>query len=149
MMQLARRTPDSATLKHRFVTLCALILALCVAHQFLMASERHAAVMGPVHQQAAAPSPLAVAMYHNLNLVAPAPGPLPGMPLPFMGDCPARQAIVPALFLLMLLVGGALGFGGWLNLLSAVAARPRAPSLLLGSPLAPTRRRALLQVFRI
>lgn len=127
-----RRQPSPQWLGRELVPLCALVLALCVAHQFLMASERHAAVMGPAGPQSA------MATSGLLAAAGPRHGGVhgPEQPVSVMGDCPAQQAVIPLLLLALLALG--------------LLARPLpwpAPGAH-GPPLAPAQRRALLQVFQ-
>lgn len=125
---------------------CLLILALLLTHQALMASERHATVMGPL-LGSTTPTPL---MNH---VTQPASATLAGHPAPapppFLSECPAQVAIPPLLALLLTLI----------VVIRRPAATPGAPGLhRLARPLfawrappllASTRRRALLQVFLI
>ena len=121
--------------------LCAFVLALCLAHQLLMASEQHAAVMEPTSARfALAPLALPAAEgsgHGGLRL------PEPSMPL--LGDCPAQQAILPVL-LALLVLGCLVGACSWPALLTPCVSLERAPSAH-GPPLSAARRRALLQVF--
>lgn len=146
----AMRAGGQARLTGRgFVALCVLVLALCVAHQFLMASERHAAVMAPLHERSGAVPAAVVAApgvssAHGAAAGQPTPAPMP----PLMGDCPALQGILPFLLLLSLSLG----------LLALAAAsparrrgrgRPCSPRQRIPPLLPPPQRRALLQVFII
>lgn len=150
LMRLARRGSGETGIGRGFIALCALVLALCVAHQLLMASERHAAVMESAPARAAAAEGRATPFAALLDGVGvPGPEMPPGMPIPLMGDCPAQQAIVPALLLLDLLLGVAIWGGGPPVLLGADPVRPRMHGRTLAPPLSPVRRQALLHVFRI
>lgn len=148
MMGATRRGEGDAGRGRQFLALCALVLALWIGHQFLMASERHAAVMDLTHGRAALASPVA-ALEGALAAHADGLGPerMPEQPMPLLGDCPAEQALVPVL-LLLLLLGATIG-SGWPWSLGAampgqfLATRPPPP------PLLAARRRALLQIFRI
>lgn len=124
---------------------CALVFLLIVTHVFLMASERHATVMGP---QMDATSTGAIARL--LPQVAAHAGDEDGQPSaphhPVRGDCPAQQAIPPFFLLLLLLV---VLLRRPLPTLPRAARRSRGwpCALSLPPPLDPARRRALLQVF--
>lgn len=129
--------------------LCMIVLALCVTHLMLMASERHAAVMWPLHEQSMAPVEAAAdATIARADGVEAHERPAPPAPVPLMGDCPAQQGIIPLLLALSLLLGA------WVwgtTLVSRRDARHRPSSPRHGIPplLPPPQRRALLQVFRI
>ncbi len=123
---------------------CALVFLLVATHVVLMASERHTAVMGP--QMGAEPAMGAIARL--LPHAATHEGEAPSAPHhAVLGDCPAQQA-VPPLFLLLLLLMALLR--------RLLPLPPRATRLAwawscrlsLPPPLAPARRRALLQVFQ-
>lgn len=130
---------------------CLLAFAILLAHQALMTTEHHAraVVMGQRHEFVAAHS-------------APVPGPTVGMvvppvpgvsveeraphaPHPTFGDCQIASALLPLLLLLVLV-----GVCSRLGRLSPAAchARWRGLATALAPPLAPARRRALLQIFR-
>ena len=141
---------SGVALRRLLAPACLLVLALLLAHVALMAGERHGEVMGPLHGHAASRSAAPV-------LVAPeavgttgggvvTPEPAPHAPPASLGDCPARQAVLPLLVLLFLLVGTPRLFavqpGG-----AGPFARPWGSRFSLPPPLAPARRRALLQVF--
>lgn len=147
LMGTARRGENNAGLRRHFVALCAAVVVLCIGHQLLMASDRHATVMGSAHGWTGGTlpaAPLAGAMgVHRADLASER---VPEMPLPLLGDCPAQQAVVPLLLLLVLLIGGT---GGWWMVPGAGGAACRLPVRSLPPPLPPAKRRALLQVFRI
>jgi len=108
--------------------LCAVVFALCLLHQLLMTTLGHALVMGPLHDGgmiAAHAQP--AAMLDARDAGASAGHPMPAVPVPLLGDCPAQQAVFPLVLVLTLLFG-----------------------LAVLAPLRPPRqRRALLQVFTI
>lgn len=128
------------------VLMCMLVLALCVTHQLLMASERHAMVMGPLHERVF-PAPVAVSGATMPDASDPIEERRPRAPQPILGECPAQQAILPLLLMVLLLAGACL----WVGRASLLPADSRAWSRslrdFLPPPLAPARRRALLQVF--
>ena len=145
-MGATRRGEGGTGRGRQFVALCALVLALWVGHQFLMASERHAAVMDLTHGWAGL-APPAAALDGALAAHADGLGPerMPGRPMPLLGDCPAERTLVPVL-LLLLLLGAALGSGWpW----PGGAAMPGGSLATRPPPLPAARRRALLQIFRI
>lgn len=130
---------------------CLLAFAILLAHQALMTTAHHAraVVMGQRHEFVAAhaaplPGP-------TVETVAPpAPGAsveeqAPHAPHPTFGDCRIASALLP-LFLLLVLVG-ACSRPGRLSP-AAFPARWRGIATVLVPPLAPARRRALLQIFR-
>ena len=131
-----------------FIALCMLVLALCAAHQLLMASERHGAVMVPLHERfIVAPAAVTAAMDGTPEHGAVGQ-PVPPQPRPLLGECPALQGILPFLLLLTVSLGLAalvtallISLGGHGRLCSP---RHRLPPLL-----PPPQRRALLQVFII
>ena len=116
---------------------CTLVLLLIVTHVALMTTERHIDAMGPLMDG----SPAAAAAGQGDRSGE-------GVPEephhPVLGDCPARQAVLPLLLILLAL-------GGLVALRSTISHdtghqlgwHPR----LSPPPLAPARRRALLQVF--
>jgi hypothetical protein len=123
-----------------------LVLGLIVTHLALMTTERHAEVMGPLH-----------AAFGTIGMASPgiaeveAPGHqqhAPAAPDMVFGNCPAQQAVFPALLLLLFLAATiALISAPGDNIRRALNGRV----LTLGQPppLAPAQRRALLQVFLI
>jgi hypothetical protein len=119
---------------------CSLVILLVVAHIVLMASERYDATIGPIVVGAVVPA--AVGAAHG---DARAGEHAPDAPHPVVGGCSAQQAVLPVLLLLLAL--------GALVALRAAAPRGRRSPLAwhvrfpLPPPLAPARRRALLQVF--
>ena len=141
---------SGAAARRTLTPACLLILALLLAHVALMADERHAEVMGPLHGHAASrsadPAPVAAKFGGATGGGAVAPEPAPHVPPASLGECPARQAVLPLLVLLFLLVGTprllAVQPGG-----AGPFARPWGSRFSLPAPLAPARRRALLQVF--
>jgi hypothetical protein len=123
---------------------CALVFLLIVTHVFLMASERHAAVMGP--QMDAAPMGAIARLMPQIMAHAGHEDSQPTSPHhTVLGDCPAQQAVPPLFLLLLLLIA----------LLRRLLPPPQfarlswawLSSLSLPPPLDPARRRALLQVF--
>lgn len=131
------------------VLMCLLVLALCLTHQLLMVTARHLTVMGPLHERGIlSPSPAPTAMTilsgaGELNSLH-----LPVVPQPMTGECPAQQAIVPVLLVLILLaVFLRLGRGPALPTVSRYPAFGLCD--FLPPPLTPARRRALLQIFII
>lgn len=134
-----------------FLVLCMLVLVLCAAHQFLMASERHSAVMAPLHERfivAPAAGTAVTAAMDGTPEHGAVGQPVPPPPRPLMGECPALQGILP--FLLLLTVS--LGLAALVTALPRYfsghglrcSSRRRIPPLL-----PPPQRRALLQVFII
>ncbi len=147
-MALAQDRRGNERLGHGLVLLCMLVLAFCVTHQLLMASERHATVMGPLHQGAMSSFPLASPAAIAMSIVGEAGnGPLSRTPRPVMSECPAQQAVIPLLLVLGLLVGVLLRPGRALPLSAGLPAWSRGVRDFLLPSLAPARRRALLQVF--
>ena len=126
---------------------CGLVLLLLVTHLALMTTERHAAVMGPLVSAGPEPAVLgasgqAAAAHGSVGIGEKTPEE-PHRPV--LGDCPAQQAILPLLLVLLVL-------GGLVTsrpMLSRATGRPSGWHLRLPlpPPLAPARRRALLQVF--
>lgn len=148
----AKQGARSTRLTRRgFIALCMLVLALCAAHQLLMASERHGAVMAPLHERfivaPAAVTTVAAAMHGT-----PEPGAVdqtvPPQPQPLMGECPALQGILPFLLFLTMSLGLSALVTALLSYLGShgrrCSPRRRIPPLL-----PPPQRRALLQVFII
>ena len=127
---------------------CLFVLALLLTHVALMASERHGEVMGPPPAGIASTIEAAGAMIAKgvPHKDTSAGGRAPALPHSTLGDCPAQQAVLPLLLLLLVLAG--------LPRLHVAAPRATAPLLgwrarfVLPPPLAPARRRAFLQVFR-
>ena len=128
---------------------CLLVLGLCVTHQLFMATERHAAIMGPVHERG---TPWPIGVHAALSLEPHGTPKEPGPPSHHttLGECPAQRAVLPVLLAVLALAGALLarrrgrrrlsrstGLRGWLR----GQALPTLPSL------SPTHRRALLQVF--
>ena len=70
------------------------------------------------------------------------------MPLPIWEECFAPNAILPDVLLLLALVGASLWFGRGSPVLPGLPGGPADPRLFHPPPLAPARRRALLQVFQ-
>jgi hypothetical protein len=131
----------------RRVTLCCtLVLLLLAAHAALMASVQHVAVMGPLMGAVSLPGitepPGDTGATHR---DADGGKGAPAAPHPVLGDCPAQQAVLPLLLVLLAL--------GSLVALRTTATRDTGHLLSwhlcfsLPPPLAPARRRALLQVF--
>jgi hypothetical protein len=130
---------------------CLLAFAILLAHQALMTTEHHAraVVVGQRHAPVAAQAPPASGP--TVETVAPtAPGvsvegQAPHAPHPTLGDCRVAGALLPLLMLLVLV-----GVGSRLGRMSPAAspARWRGLATALAPPLAPSRRRALLQTFR-
>jgi hypothetical protein len=132
-----------------FTRLCMAVLALCLLHHLLMVTLGHALVMGSSHDGgmiALHMPPVMMLDVRDLGTVAGHQ--LPSLPLSFLGDCPAQQAVFPLLMVLALLLGLVLLAGGQG---AHGARRPQArPSRLVLAPLMPPQqRRAMLQVFTI
>lgn len=134
-----------------FIALCMLVLALCAAHQLLMASERHGAVMAPLHERFIV-APAAVTAVTAAMVGTPEHGavgqPIPPQPQPLMGECPALQGILPFLLLLTVSLGLAALVTAVLRYLGGHGRRC-SPRRRLPPLLPPPQRRALLQVFII
>lgn len=135
------------SLGHGFIALCLFVLALCLMHQFLMASERHAAVMPPSQVGFMASTGPTIAVPGTLLVHDPVGQPVPPPP-PLMGDCPAQQGILPFLLLLSLLLG-AVFYASRLLARSSAQGLSSAPRHQIPPLLPPAQRRALLQVFTI
>lgn len=124
-----------------------MVLALCVAHQFLMASERHVAVMAPLHERSMV-APAAVVAMPGVAAAHGAAGQPQPPPPPLMGDCPALLGILPFLLLLSLSLGLIALFSALLARLCGHG-RSYSPRHRISPLLPPPQRRALLQVFII
>ena len=128
---------------------CLLVLGLCVTHQLFMATERHAAVMGPVHERGT-PWPIGVRAALSLEPHGAPEEPGPPSHHTTPGECPAQRAVLPVLLAMLVLAGALLALRRDRRRL---VDRERLRGLLRGlavpvpPPLPPTRRRALLQVF--
>ena len=81
---------------------CALILLLVVTHVALMASERHLAMMGAPMGLTSSPA-LTGMLASPMTAPEAIREPLPPPRAPLIGDCPAQQAVLPLLFLLLLI----------------------------------------------
>src|SRR5262245_38519756 len=79
---------------------CLLVFGLVVTHQLLMTTERHTWVMGDIHGTIGLAAPSAPG--HAVMTAADHDQPAPAMPT-MLGDCPAQQAIVPILLVLLTL----------------------------------------------
>lgn len=149
MVEAMRAGSTTRRRDRNLVLVCIVLLALCVAHQLFMATEQHIAVMGPLHQNGGRAASMATAQAGAV----PAPGmvdgqPMPSVPQPLMGDCPAQQALIPLLLLLSFLLVALGRFGGPVP---PGRARPgsHSPRDAIPPLLPPGQRRALLQVFTI
>lgn len=131
-------------LGHRLVLGCLLVLAVLAAHLALMASTLHAEMVVRPH---GVPAPAMVLGVDMADGHGAEEHPTPRAPRPILEDCSPGEALLPALLLLTLLVAlGAFGVG--LQPGGDRGAWPRGVRFSLPPPLAPTRRRALMQVFR-
>lgn len=128
------------------VVACLLILTVCVTHQFLMVSEQHIRVMMPLHYQRApvlsALPQIAIPVAHEYAEQRNA-----GHPHLVLNDCTAQQAIVPFLLWALFLLVASIIFSDSAAATSRATLLRRGDLWTLPYPLAPSRRRALLQVF--
>ena len=125
--------------------LCLLVCALLASHQALMFSGRCATAMGPLHQRVvSAPGAAGIVLIEATAAAHDAP--THESPV-MLGDCPAQKVVMPALAaLVLLIISRVLGHAPW--------SRKPIPDwwwdrLSHPPPLAPSQRRALLQVFLI
>ncbi len=137
-------------LRRGLAPVCLLILTLLLAHQALMISERHAEVMGSLRghtvSRSAPSTPMGARVAGVADDRAVATEPAPHVPPVSLGECPAQQAVLP-LLLLLLLLSGALRRFAIRPARGAVPYTRARGDRFLPPPLAPARRRALLQVF--
>lgn len=129
--------------KQRLLLASGVVALLLVAHVTLMASERHATVMTPLHEQFSATLPMPVAAHVAAHAAFQSPAPAP---FHLIGDCPGQAAVVPLLLLLLALAGMKIGAGRTLRLAVTSSLGFRSPIPVL-PPVAAHRRRALLQVY--
>jgi hypothetical protein len=138
---------DAASLGRppRLLGWCVLVLVVIAVHQAFMGIGRCAQVMDGPHEHAG--SGATATQQPNPALLTLAPDPLfPTAPETGFWDCPAQRAVLPVLAALAFLLAlGGLAQAGQV----AIGPSPwsRGCGFSLPPPLAPTRRRALLQVF--
>jgi hypothetical protein len=136
--------------KERLIFGHLLVLALVLTHAALMATDHHSVAMEPL-------SALTEVTDWSVDLLATlgAGGHehssgrerMPAAPHPVLGDCPAQQAVLPLLLVLVILVALAFARGGT-TLVASGLPRHWPAWWSLPPPLPASRRRALLQVFR-
>lgn len=134
----------------RWLGLCYVsALLLIVTHVALMATERHWVMMGP-QMHATTPTGNSAVLVPDDAIIQSDPdhGGAPTTPRSVLGDCPAQQALPPLFLLLVLLLAMLLAVP---PILTADRDVPHGWHHRSSStpPLAPARRRALLQVFLI
>jgi len=135
----AGRAMSGRTGGRRYLAGAFLVLGLLVAHLLLMAHE-------PGHAQHTSHDAAATTAAMSLAMLTVTPD-APATPRSVLDGCPVAQATLPGVLLLLLLMF-ALGARAWalpLTTAQTWAGSFRAPP----PPLAPARRRALLQVFLI
>lgn len=133
-------------LGHRLALSCLLSLLLLIAHQALMSSERHTMAMAVLSEWLAPASQ--TVLVAGLSPAHESDGqPMPQAPETVMSDCLNQQAIFPLLLLILVLSGILAELGSPLQSMTGLHAWMHGILAPYPPPLAPARRRALLQVF--
>lgn len=125
-----------------------LVLAVLLGHALIMASPRHAEGMAMGRGRAMGAAGIAPAVAALADDTAPAPAPGDRQPPPRWAGCSPQDGVLPTL--LLLLIGAVLWWRAarTARLDTPARAGRRAARAARPPPLAPSRRRALLQVFR-
>lgn len=134
-------------LGRRLLLPCLLVLALLLAHELLMATERHAMDMSVARERG---MPVALVAHVAAVSALPEAGEAADDRSPLSGweECLAQSAILPTLLLLLALVGIWRRLSGGPPISGGPRTRGYGHRFLHPPPLTPTRRQALLQVFR-
>lgn len=130
---------------HPLLLACVFGFALLVGHQVVMASARHAADMGMTRPRAMPTAGTARVVAAPVGDLAPSEH----RPLTGWEACLSQQGLLPTLLLLLALAGIWWRCAGATLADSLSQPDARAARFLHPPPLAPARRRALLQVFLI